>query len=172
MSWGDDDQDYLSLVTLILVLFIMMICVFGVLIVGFFNIRKILKSSLVFYGLLGLLLVVKLIAYLAFAIKIIIIVANDPDPDQKHRILSGFETSYKNGMFVSDFVIVELFLILMKEFHALQAESLLNQVPHDRFRTQNSSRTSGRWLRFWKVLASQCLLPCSTLGSSTLHSQL
>lgn len=115
-----ETHDYLSLVALILVLFIMSIFVLAFLAVGFFNIKKIINSSILFYSLLGALLLSKLIAYFYFAINFILIVKTEEESEKKNTILSSFETFYKNGMFISDFAICSMLLIMLKGFHALQ----------------------------------------------------
>ena len=104
----------MSLVALILVLFILMIFNLAVLIVGFMNIKKILKSSILFYALLGLLMLTKLVTELYFAINLIIIVEGKTSDEVKSNTLKLFESASKNGMYVTDAVICSLFLILMK----------------------------------------------------------
>jgi hypothetical protein len=69
-----ESEDYMSLVALILVLFIMMVFSFAILLVGLFNIKKIIKSSIIFYALLAALMVFKLIGDLYFAINFILVV--------------------------------------------------------------------------------------------------
>jgi hypothetical protein len=64
----------MSLVALILVLFIMMIFSFAILLVGLFNIKKIIKSSILFYGLLGSLMLFKIVGDVYFAINFILVV--------------------------------------------------------------------------------------------------
>ena len=64
---------------LILVLFIMIVFGFGVLVVGFFNLKSILKSSILFYSLLGALMLWKLIGDLYFTINLILIVQGKRD---------------------------------------------------------------------------------------------
>lgn len=73
----------MSLVALILVLFIMMIFSFAILLVGLFNIKKIIKSSILFYALLGSLMLFKIVGDVYFAINFILVVLGIENDDQK-----------------------------------------------------------------------------------------
>lgn len=158
-----EDEDYMSLVALILVLFILMLFCVAILIVGFMNTRKILKSSILFYALLGVFLLTKLVTELYFAVSFIMIVEDKTSEESKKSTLSTFEGASRNGMFVTDFVICSLFLILMKEFHTLQYEALLDQVPSWLCRTPQRSRRYGQ---LCSCLCSRAL-PSSSVSTTS-----
>jgi hypothetical protein len=69
-----ESEDYMSLVALILVLFIMMVFSFAILLVGLFNIKTIIRSSIIFYSLLGALMIFKFVGDIYFAINFILVV--------------------------------------------------------------------------------------------------
>jgi len=74
-----DQQDFNLVVMLVLNLFILSVCCLVLLLILLFNRKLVAKSSRLYYWMLSFLLVGKLVGYLVFGFKFIVILGDEHD---------------------------------------------------------------------------------------------
>jgi hypothetical protein len=124
-----DEEDFPLLVVFLLNLFILSLAFFILLVILLSNRRQVALSSKLYYFILGLLMLGKLIGYLVFGIKFLILIESGSCKELQCDLVEDFELAYKNSTLATDMALIQLGLIVLRVYFRLYAGEALGAVP-------------------------------------------
>lgn len=111
-----DNEDLAVFVILLLNLFIFAITNLVLLGILFTNRRSLKHSSKLYYAILMIMMLTKLVAYLIFGFKLIDPIKSNSCQDLKCDLLNDFEIAYKNAVLLTDLAMNQLGLIALRKY--------------------------------------------------------
>lgn len=124
-----EGSDYTPVVGIILNLLILSLFCFVVVILLLRNVVLIVKSSRWYYGLLTVTILAKLLGYVIYGIRFIVLISTcTSEINIDNPLILEFQFAYKVSILLTDMAMIELFLLACRQYLIFYSQSALLQV--------------------------------------------